>query len=99
MSKTYDTAACDLCGDANIPVLHDAYCALRGAFMDSKDFSAPVFVLDPDTVLSLVELPNGQSAIITDRNMRKGPTKHFCAECLQALAENAGASRTDTDDD
>lgn len=92
------TAACLLCGQANIPTAEDAYCCIRGQFFESADFEVPVFVIDPDSHLQVVQLANGQLGLITDRNRRHGPTHHTCMECLHALAESVGADRLDPEE-
>lgn len=92
----YNTAECILCGEASIDLEEEAYVALRGAFMQSTEFGVPIFVLDPDTKIRVIQLPNGQLALMTDTS--EGPTRHMCKECLHDIAESIGAAPLDPED-
>ncbi len=87
---TYDTPECLMCGTAAIPLMEDAYVLLRGAFLQSKEYDTPIFVLSPDTKMRIIELPNGQLALITDSF--GGPTRHSCTSCMHDAAYQLGAA-------
>lgn len=96
--SVYETAECALCGQAPIHTEEDAYCCLRGMFMRSREYDAPIFVLDPDTKIRVIQLANGQLALVTDV-FDEGPTKHIQAECLHETIKELGGRSVDPDPD
>lgn len=62
---------------------------LRGAWMYSEEYDAPVFVPDPDTIHHTVQLPTGQLGILSlndnGRPDYSGPTLHAHKECVEHL--------------
>ncbi len=80
---------CHVCGDRIHTMLgihhppDDAYVAVRGQWMWVPEMDAAVFVLDPDSDMTIVALPNGQMALITDEGNQ--PTLHVHAVCQELL--------------
>lgn len=80
---------CTCCGGLVEPMVgpyqmpDDAFVALKGQWMMLPQFSAPVFVIDPDTDPVIVDLPNGQKAIIVDDE--NTPHRHMHAVCMDAM--------------
>jgi hypothetical protein len=87
MSKHETT--CEICGDKIQPMLghheppDDAYVALGGQWMWMQELDAAVFVLDPDSNMTVITLPNGQVGLVTDDGTR--PTLHLHKTCQEAL--------------
>ncbi len=79
------TPECFLCGEEHIGVTNDAVLILKGQHFPSTEFDVPVFLLDPDTKLRILELPNGQLALVADTLGH--PTKHAHQECLEMMAD------------
>ena len=77
------TPECRCCGDLHIGVAEDAFLCLRGQWMPSVEFAHPIFVFDPDTQVLVVELANGQLALITD--VEGHPTLHVHKECMEQI--------------
>lgn len=94
----YDTDECCLCGACPINTEEDAYVMLRGMYMRSTEHEVPVFVLDPDTKVRIIQLANGQMALITDA-YGTGPTKHAQVECVHSLIQQMGGLNPDPDPD
>ncbi len=78
------TPECDLCGEEYIGVTNDAFVILKGQFFPHNEFDAPVFMLDPDTDMRILQLPNGQLGLVTDSF--KPPTKHVHSECFELMS-------------
>ncbi len=85
------TPCCLGCG-VPLDLQDEAIMMLRGNWMPLQDRGVTVFVLDPNTVLEIISLPNGQLALRSDH---AEPTQHSHLDCMeQLLAENL-----DGDDD
>lgn len=79
-----DTPSCGRC-DAQIGIGEEAYVSFPGAWGWSHEHDMEIFILDPDVQLAIVELGNGQLALLPDRQL----TKHMDAECFNdTLLEN-----------
>lgn len=86
-----------LCGVARIES-GDTYVLLRGALMENTDLKRTIFVLDPDTSVVFIKLPNGQVAIDAPAT-RRGPTHYTHVTCMHELAMDAGAGPIDPEDE
>jgi hypothetical protein len=95
-SFTGETGSCVLCGANEIEPMEDTYMLLRGQFMESTDLQRVIFVLDPDTALDLVKLPNGNLALIAPEGPTT-PTKYVEVNCMHALATDVGGAPIDPD--
>jgi hypothetical protein len=93
---------CRLCGDEIHPMLgqheppDDAYVALRGQWMWVPELDAAVFVLDPDSDMTVVTLPNGQLGLVTDEG--SNPTMHLHQVCQEIMIAEETDSSWDEDD-
>jgi len=82
-----DSVVCQICGDPiDVMVtdpsdLQDAYVGLRGQWVWLQDLDAAVFILDPSSELTVVELPGGRLAILPDEEGR--PTIHNHKDCYE----------------
>lgn len=63
-------------------------------WMWSHEHDVEIFVLDPDTQMAVIELPNGQLAISTDRGK---VTKHVDADCFTMAFEEQDENENDED--
>lgn len=88
---------CMLCGLGRIES-GDTYVLLRGALMENTDLKRTIFVLDPDTAMVFIKLPNGQTAIDAPA-ARYGPTRYSHVTCMHELAMDAGAAPIDPEDE
>lgn len=89
-----DTPKCLNCGH-QIGIQENSLTQLQGQWMYSEEYGTTVFVLDPDTELAVIQLNNGQLALIPDR--LGYPTVHTHRECFELMAsEDLGL---DDDDD
>lgn len=94
------------CGES-IDELDEAVVILKGSWAQPRDLhivnadgevvpvDSPVFVLDPDTKLIAVPMPNGYLALILDQD--DGPTQHGHQMCLDQLTEDEFADVNDDD--
>lgn len=88
---------CNACGNIIEPMLgpyqmpDDAFVALKGQWMMLPQFSAPVFVIDPDTDPMIVNLPNGQTAILVDDT--NTPHQHLHTQCMELLVHEEQHAR------
>lgn len=90
------TPRCTLCGNT-IDLLDDGFVNLRGQWMHlgQMGIDTPVFVLHPDSGMHVLQLANGQIAILPDQN--QFPTKHMHKECYEQLAQERFDHDTDPD--
>ena len=79
------TPECLLCGEEHVGIAEDAILLLQGQWFQNIEFDVPVFLLDPDTKLRILEMPNGQLALVPDT--LRGPSQHAHKICLEQLAE------------
>jgi hypothetical protein len=79
------TPECDLCGQENVGVGVDTILILKGMWFPSIEYDVPLFLLDPDTRLRIIEMPNRQLALLPDT--LGYPTKHAHTECLEQLVD------------
>lgn len=79
------TPACALCGQHHIGTGDTAVICLQGTWHYSPTYEAPMFVLNPDVVMTIVELPNGQLALVTDVE-NSTHMQHMHDSCLDQLA-------------
>jgi len=93
---------CPLCG-AGIEIFGDprnndpptdAVVALQGQWLYSAEYQTPLFVCDPDTELTVIQLATGQLALLPDTEGY--PTKHYHHECL---CEATSEDEEDDDED
>lgn len=94
------TPGCNECGE-HVGINESGALILHGMWMLSPEHGLPVFVLDPDHELMLLQLPNGQLAIVTDTPnppATSGATHHYHEDCL---FDRLGGDNTldDKDDD
>jgi hypothetical protein len=80
------TPECSLCGEEHIGMGTPALVIFRGQWFPSTEYDAPVFLLDPDTKLRILQLPNGQLALVPDQLGH--PTAHAHDECLEQLQDD-----------
>lgn len=59
----------------------DAFILIRGTWFHSREYDTPVFLLDPDTKLRILQMPNGQLAFQSDDEGH--PTLHAHKDCLE----------------
>ncbi len=78
------TPRCLACGISNVGIMEDAFVMIRGMWMTSREYDVPVFVLDPDTKIKVIQLPNDQFGIFVDYH---GPTKHAHKDCIEQVVE------------
>ena len=74
------TPTCTYC-EQSIDLIDDATCLVPGQWMMNRELGHPVFVLDPDVPLQIIQLPNGQMAISTDDDT----SRHAHTECLEQV--------------
>lgn len=91
------TPECYLCGAAFVGIAEEAVVMLRGQWFHSIEYDTPVFLLDPDTRLTVLKMPNDQLALVPDQLGH--PSKHAHLECLQQLAEEDEELEEDDEDD
>lgn len=92
-----DTALCALSG-AEIEPLEDAYMMLRGAFMPSVDRGSMIFKLDPDTDLSVIQLPDGSLAL-ESRPRKTNPTLYALTSSVHDVICDLGGRPVDPEDE
>lgn len=88
------TPGCALCGEPHVRIATEASIMLRGQWLPSTEYDTPVFLLDATSELVMLEMPNGQIALVPDQ--LSGITQHAHMECLEHLV---GDSDDDDDDE
>lgn len=86
------TPHCYACHE-QVGLTNDSAVILQGQWMYSTEYDMPIFVLDPDTKLVVIELPNQQLALVPDQE--GCPTIHVDKTCLEIAFDDAA----DDDDD
>lgn len=76
--------SCHLCGEETIEAGESAMLSLRGEWHYSPTYDAPLFVLDPGIALVVMELPNGQLALVIDTD-NSHRLQHSHEECMEHL--------------
>lgn len=92
-----ETGGCILCGKPQIEPLDDTYLMLRGAFMDSTELGQVVFKLDPDSIVTVLQLADGSMALVAP-SQAPSPTKYAEAKCVHLLASDTGGEDVDPDE-
>ena len=88
-----DTPTCLECGQ-QVGLRVDAYVALKGMWMWSEEHDVEIFVLDPKTQMAIIQLPNDQLAISTDRGT---VTRHVDASCFELAFDENDENENDED--
>lgn len=73
---------CTYC-DQPIHLLDDALCLIPGQWMPNRDMGNAMFVLEPDVQVQIVQLPNGQMALVTDAHS----AMHSHQECYEQIKQ------------
>lgn len=71
---------CTYC-EQPIHLLDDALCLLPGQWMPNRDMGNAMFILDPDVQVQIVQLANGQMALVTDAHT----AMHSHQECFDQI--------------
>lgn len=83
-----------------IEVMEDSVMCLKGQWMPNLELGEPVFVLDVDSPLKFVQLPNGQYALVTDPDgVADEVVLNMHEECLTRMIDEVNGCFSDGGDD
>jgi len=91
------TPECYLCGHKHIGIMENAVVIFKGQWYESSEYAVPVFVLDPDTQLRVLEMPNGQLVMVPDTFGH--PTKHAHTDCMELMSQEFVDEEEEEDDE
>lgn len=76
------TPLCEICGEPIGMFPSNGVLSMSGQWMPSTEFGCAIFVLDPKTDLQVVQLPNGQLAVIPGHQKPNIHSHHSCFDAM-----------------